>query len=52
MTRVGSSGLQIGGTQLKVVDPEDRTCDPGVVGEVLIKGDKVMREYWGKPATA
>jgi len=48
-SRIGSSGLPVAGTQVKVVDEEGQTCPPGEVGEILIKGDHVMREYWGKP---
>ncbi len=53
-TRIGSVGLPIFDTQLKVVDPETgEDLPPGREGEICIKGPQVMRGYWNRPeATA
>ncbi|MER7482468.1 FadD3 family acyl-CoA ligase [Streptomyces sp. NPDC126510] len=40
-----TSGRAIPGTELRVVDPEGRPLDPGVPGEVLVRGFHVMTGY-------
>jgi fatty-acyl-CoA synthase/feruloyl-CoA synthase len=32
-----------------VVDADDRDVAPGEVGEMLLRGEGVMKQYWGKP---
>jgi long-chain acyl-CoA synthetase len=49
--KMGSVGLPLADTEVKIVDPETGTKEllPGKVGEVCIKGPQVMRGYWNKP---
>lgn len=40
-------------TELRVVDVEGRTLPPNELGQILIRGPSVMKEYWNNPdATA
>ncbi len=53
--RLGSVGIPVPDTQMKVVDPEDDTKEmpQGEAGELLIRGPQVMQGYWQQPgATA
>jgi long-chain acyl-CoA synthetase len=54
MTRVGSVGLPVFDTELKVVDVNTgEDLPPGSEGEICIRGPQVMMGYWQKPeATA
>jgi long-chain acyl-CoA synthetase len=49
----GSIGTPIKGCEMKVVDDDRNDVAQGEIGEILIKGDNVMKGYWGHPdATA
>lgn len=53
LDKVGSTGLPMFHTDIRVVDLDGRDAPPGEVGEVIIRGPHVMREYWRNPqATA
>ncbi|MFI6806311.1 FadD3 family acyl-CoA ligase [Streptomyces luteogriseus] len=41
-----TSGRAVPGTQIRVVDPEDRPLEPGLPGEVLVRGFNVMSGYY------
>ena len=46
--RARSCGRPAIGVEIEIRDG-DRVCDAGEVGEVVIRGDNVMRGYWNKP---
>ena len=53
LKKAGSCGLPKFFTDVKLVDEEGNEVGPEVWGEVLIRGDNVMKGYWGLPeATA
>ena len=41
-----TSGRAVPGTRIRVVDPEGRPLEPGLPGEVLVRGFNVMRGYY------
>jgi len=41
-----SAGRPVVGTELRIVDGEDRPVPPGVVGEICARGPQLMRGYW------
>lgn len=51
--KVGSSGISHFFTDVKIVDQQGKEVPSGTVGEILIKGPNVIKEYWRRPeATA
>jgi long-chain acyl-CoA synthetase len=52
-TRTGSIGFPVPGFRARVVDDDDNDVAPGEVGELIIAGPGVMKEYLNQPeATA
>jgi len=47
--RPGSVGRPFPGSEVKIVDDEDRGLPPGEVGHVLVRGPNVFRGYWRMP---
>jgi acyl-CoA synthetase (AMP-forming)/AMP-acid ligase II len=48
-----SVGIAIPNTEMWIVDDNDQRVEPGIVGQLVIRGATVMKGYWGKPeATA
>ena len=49
--KIGSVGLAIPNTEMKIVDVEDynKIVPIGEEGEIMIKGPQVMKGYWNKP---
>ncbi|MFX1267678.1 MAG: long-chain fatty acid--CoA ligase, partial [Promethearchaeota archaeon] len=49
--KIGSVGMPIPDTEVKIVDIEDYTkiIPLGEAGEIMIKGPQVMKGYWNKP---
>jgi len=45
---VGSIGVPLPDTQARIMDIEtgERECQPGEIGELVVKGPQVMRGYW------
>jgi acyl-CoA synthetase (AMP-forming)/AMP-acid ligase II len=51
--RLRSCGRAVFGARLRVVDAEGRDCAPGEVGEIVARGEQIMKGYWRRPeATA
>jgi long-chain acyl-CoA synthetase len=47
--RFGSVGRAVEGFTLKIFDELDRELPPGETGEIVIRGDGVMKGYWKRP---
>ncbi|MBA9005428.1 class I adenylate-forming enzyme family protein [Thermomonospora cellulosilytica] len=43
--RLGSVGRALPSVEIEVHDPEGRPCPPGVVGDIVVRGDQVAGEY-------
>ncbi len=51
--KLGSIGLPLDGQPLKIFDDDDNEVPAGTVGEIVIQGPNVMKEYYKNPeATA
>ncbi len=48
-TPVRSAGRPILGMEVRVVDFDDKDVPAGEVGEVVARGDNVMKGYWNRP---
>ena len=46
LASAGTDGISF---ETRVVDGDDRTCPPGVVGEIVTRGPCVMDGYWNNP---
>ncbi|MGZ5036028.1 MAG: malonate--CoA ligase [Usitatibacter sp.] len=47
--RAGSVGPALAGTEVRVVDDDDRPCAAGVIGHVQVRGANVFPGYWRMP---
>jgi long-chain acyl-CoA synthetase len=53
LERLGSAGVARTDVEVKVLDAEDREVPPGEIGEIVCRGDVIMKGYWDNPeATA
>ncbi len=53
LRKAGSTGPAFFHTDVRVVDESGEPVAPGGIGEVLIRGAHIMKEYWNRPdATA
>ena len=50
LTRLASAGRPILDCCLRIVDEGGRDVAPGVVGEIIGKGETIMKGYWNLPA--
>ena len=48
-SRLGTVGLPVPGTTLKVIDDQGNEQPLGERGELCIKGPQIMKGYWNKP---
>ncbi|MEO5711408.1 MAG: AMP-binding protein, partial [Nocardioidaceae bacterium] len=44
----GSIGVPVRGVEMKLVDDDGKDVAEGEVGEIAIKGENVMKGYWGR----
>ena len=47
--RPGTIGLPVRGMELRLVDDDGKEVAEGEVGEIAIRGEGVMKGYWGRP---
>ncbi len=47
--RIGTIGVPIPGTKIKIANEMEEEVPFGIPGEVYAKGPQVMREYWNQP---
>lgn len=47
--RLASCGRCYAETEVRVLSPEGKDVAPGEVGEIVVKGDDVMKGYWRAP---
>jgi long-chain acyl-CoA synthetase len=47
--RLGSAGREAVNAEVRVVDEEGRELAPGEIGEIVVRGPSVIREYWRAP---
>jgi long-chain acyl-CoA synthetase len=47
--RVGSVGMPVTGVQLRVVGDDGAEVEDGEPGELLVRGQHLMKGYWGRP---
>lgn len=48
--KLGSSGAVVKNLELKILDEDDKLCPVGEKGEIVVKGENVMKGYWKNPA--
>ena len=44
----GSIGTPVRGVEMKLVDDDRKDVEQGEVGEIAIKGENIMKGYWGR----
>lgn len=47
--KIGSIGLPVPSTYIKLVDDDNKEVKSGEIGELCIKGPQVMKGYWHRP---
>ena len=49
MKRLSSAGLPAMGVEVKIVGDKDQEVQPGEKGEIIVRSNKLMKEYWKMP---
>lgn len=49
ISKAGSTGKAFFHTEVRVIDDKGGDIPPGGIGEVIIKGPHIMKEYWNRP---
>lgn len=53
MKHLASAGIPRTDVEVRIIDEEDRELPPGKMGEIVVRGEVVMKGYWRNPkATA
>jgi long-chain acyl-CoA synthetase len=53
VTKPGTAGKPIPGVEVKIVDADGAEVEPGALGELICRGENIMKGYWKQPeATA
>jgi long-chain acyl-CoA synthetase len=47
--RIGTIGLPVPSTEVRIIDEEGRELGPGEAGELCVRGPQVMLGYWQRP---
>ncbi|RNI19033.1 long-chain-fatty-acid--CoA ligase [Flexivirga caeni] len=47
--KVGSIGLPLQGVEMRLAQPDGSDAPEGEIGELAIRGDLIMKGYWGRP---
>jgi acyl-CoA synthetase (AMP-forming)/AMP-acid ligase II/putative sterol carrier protein len=47
-SKYGSVGLPFEGLELRVFDPDQKPQPAGQIGEIVVRGDILMKGYWGR----
>lgn len=49
LRKIGSAGKPFFHTDVRIVRPDGSECDVNEPGEVLVRGNHIMLEYWNRP---